>query len=179
VQLLDVVRDMVAMIRETFPKNILTRTELPCTPWLVEGDATQLHQVLMNLCVNSRDAMPEGGILTLSVENAELDAAAVAGHAGVAPGPFVVLGVTDTGCGIDPEYLDKIFDPFFTTKEVGKGTGARPGTALGLVRATAASSRYAATSGSGTQVRVCLPAAPDCSVLGTGCRARAAPRGQE
>ncbi len=178
VQLLDVVRDMVAMIRETFPKNILTRTELPCTPWLVEGDATQLHQVLMNLCVNSRDAMPEGGILTLSVENAELDAAAVAGHAGVAPGPFVVLGVTDTGCGIDPEYLDKIFDPFFTTKEVGKGTGLGLATALGLVRAHGGFFQIRSNSGSGTQVRVCLPAAPDALCSAPAAEPELPPRGQ-
>jgi len=178
VQLLDVVRDMVAMIRETFPKNILTRTELPCTPWLVEGDATQLHQVLMNLCVNSRDAMPEGGILTLSVENAELDAAAVAGHAGVAPGPFVALGVTDTGCGIAPEYLDKIFDPFFTTKEVGKGTGLGLATALGLVRAHGGFFQIRSNSGSGTQVRVYLPALPDARCPSPAAEPELPPSGQ-
>ena len=178
VQLLDVVRDMVAMIRETFPKNILTRSELHCTPWLVEGDATQLHQVLMNLCVNSRDAMPEGGVLTLTVENVELDAAAVAGHGGVVPGPFVVLGVSDTGCGIDPEHLDKIFDPFFTTKEVGKGTGLGLATALGLVRAHGGFFQIRSNSGSGTQVCVYLPASPDAVCPVPAAEPELPPRGQ-
>jgi PAS domain S-box-containing protein len=178
VQLLDVVHEMVVMIRETFPKNILTRTELQGIPWLVEGDATQLHQVLMNLCVNARDAMPEGGILTLTVENVELDAAAVAGHADAAPGPYVMLGVCDTGCGIAPEHLNKIFDPFFTTKAVGKGTGLGLATALGLVRAHGGFFQIRSNSGAGTQARVYLPALLDAPRPASVAEPEVPPRGQ-
>jgi len=160
VQLLHVVRDMITMIRETFPKNILVRTELQADAWAVDGDATQLHQVLMNLCVNARDAMPEGGVLTLALENVELDAAAVAGQPGAAPGPYVMLGVLDTGCGIEPEHLDKVFDPFFTTKEIGKGTGLGLPTALGLIRAHRGFVQIRSQLRSGTQARVYLPASP-------------------
>jgi PAS domain S-box-containing protein len=160
VQLLHVVRDMVAIIRETFPKNLVTRTDLHSEPWLVAADATQLHQVLMNLCVNSRDAMPTGGTLTIALENVELDEAAVAGHPGAAPGPYVLLGVFDTGQGIAPEHLDKVFDPFFTTKEVGKGTGLGLATTLGIVLAHHGFVDVRSQPGVGTQVRVYLPASP-------------------
>ena len=178
VQLLHVVRDMVAMIRETFPKNILTRTELQPAAWPVEGDATQLHQVLMNLCVNARDAMPDGGILTLSLENVELDAAAVAGHTEAAPGPHIVLGVFDTGCGIAPEHLDKVFDPFFTTKEIGKGTGLGLPTVLGLVRAHRGFVQIRSLPGSGTQARVYLPASPSAKAVQPPPDLELPPRGQ-
>ena len=164
VQLRHIVRDMVAIIRETFPKNILTRIDLPPAPWLVEADATQLHQVLMNLCVNSRDAMPEGGTLTIAIENAELDAAAVTGYPGAAPGPHVILGVFDTGAGIAPAHLDKVFDPFFTTKEVGKGTGLGLATVLGIIRAHHGLVHVTSKPGAGTQVRVYLPASPSALV---------------
>jgi two-component system, cell cycle sensor histidine kinase and response regulator CckA len=158
VQLGHIVRDMVAMIRETFPKNIVTCTEICSELRLVDGDATQLHQVLMNLCVNSRDAMPDGGTLTIALENVDLDAAAVAGHPGAAPGPHVLLGVFDTGNGIEAANLDKIFDPFFTTKEVGKGTGLGLPTTIGLVRTHHGLIQLSSTPGAGTQVRVYLPA---------------------
>jgi PAS domain S-box-containing protein len=96
VQLRGIVGDMASIIRETFPKDIRTSTDLPAEPWPVEGDPTQLHQVLMNLCVNARDAMPEGGGLTIALENVELDAAAVAGHPGASPGPHMMLGACRT-----------------------------------------------------------------------------------
>ncbi|HLP09808.1 MAG TPA: PAS domain S-box protein [Opitutaceae bacterium] len=158
VQLRLIVRDMTAIIRETFPKNILTRTDVHSDPWLVEADPTQLHQVLMNLCVNSRDAMPAGGTLTITLENVELDDAAVACHAGAGPGPHVLLGVFDTGHGIAPEHLDKVFDPFFTTKEVGKGTGLGLATVLGIVRGHRGFIDVRSQPGNGTQVRIYLPA---------------------
>ncbi len=161
VQLRHIVRDMVVIIRETFPKNIATRTDLHSASWLVQADTTQLHQVLMNLCVNSRDAMPDGGTLTISLENVELDHAAVAGHPGAAPGPHVILGVFDTGTGIAPEHLDKVFDPFFSTKAVGKGTGLGLATVLGIIRDHQGFVEIASHPGNGTQVRVYLPAVPD------------------
>ena len=178
VRLAAIVRDMVAIIRETFPKNIVTRTDLPAALWLVAGDATQLHQVLMNLCVNSRDAMPAGGELTLTAENVELDAAAVAGHPDARPGPHVLLAVFDTGAGIAPEHLDKVFDPFFTTKEVGKGTGLGLATALGIVRDHHGFIHVASRPGAGTQVRVYLPAVPAAAPVPPAPETALPPRGR-
>jgi PAS domain S-box-containing protein len=177
VQLRLIVRDMVAIIRETFPKNLVTRTDIHSDPWLVEADATQLHQVLLNLCVNSRDAMPAGGTLTIALENVELDEAAVAGHADSAPGPHVLLGVFDTGHGIAPEHLDKVFDPFFTTKEVGKGTGLGLATVLGIVHGHRGFVEVRSRPGTGTQVRIYLPAAATDAITPPTTTADLPPRG--
>ena len=179
VQLRHIVRDMLAITRETFPKNIETRTDLPTEPWLVQGDATQLHQVLMNLCVNARDAMPEGGTLTIALENVELDADAVAGHDDCAPGPHVLLGIFDTGTGIPPEHHDKVFDPFFTTKEVGKGTGLGLATVLGIVRSHRGFVALHSEPGAGTQMRVYLPAAKTCAVPPAQAEGPLPPRGRD
>jgi PAS domain S-box-containing protein len=133
-QLRHVVRDLEKMLRQTFPKSIVIQSELPSNLWTITGDATQLYQVLMNLCVNARDAMPQGGRLTLAAENVPLDVTRARLYAGARPGPYVLLRVTDNGTGIAPEILDKIFDPFFTTKEAGRGTGLGLSTVLGIVK---------------------------------------------
>ncbi len=178
VQLRLIVREMIAIIGETFPKNIHTRTDIHSDPWPVEADATQLHQVLMNLCVNSRDAMPGGGMLTIALENVELDEAAVAGHADAAPGPHVLLGVFDTGHGIAPEHLDKVFDPFFTTKELGKGTGLGLPTVLGIVNGHRGFVDVRSRPGAGTQVRIYLPAAPGATAPAAAMPEELPPRGR-
>jgi PAS domain S-box-containing protein len=158
VQLRTLVMDMSGIIRETFHKNITTRRETPPDTWLVSGDATQLHQVLMNLCVNARDAMPEGGTLTLKLENQEFDESFARMTPGAQPGRYVCLSVTDTGEGIAPEHLDKIFDPFFTTKELGKGTGLGLSTVLGIVQSHDGFIQVHSQPGRGTQFKVYLPA---------------------
>jgi CheY-like chemotaxis protein len=158
VQLRALVLDMAGIIRETFPKNITVRRETPPETWLVNGDATQLHQVLMNLCVNARDAMPEGGTLTLKLENHELDESFARMTPGARPGRYVCLSVTDTGEGIAPEHLDKIYDPFFTTKELGKGTGLGLSTVLGIVQSHGGFIRVQSQPGRGTQFKAYLPA---------------------
>jgi len=158
VQLRSLVNEMSGIIRETFHKNITTRHETPPDTWLVSGDATQLHQVLMNLCVNARDAMPKGGTLTLKLENQELDESFARMTPGARPGRYVCLSVTDTGQGIAPEHLDKIFDPFFTTKELGKGTGLGLSTVLGIVQSHDGFIQVHSQPGRGTQFRVYLPA---------------------
>ena len=160
VQLRHIVRDMVMIMRETFPKNIVVHSELAADPWLIEADATQLHQVLMNLCVNARDALPAGGTITLGLENTVLSEDFIAGTPGAAAGPHVLLTVADTGTGIAPEHLDKVFDPFFTTKEVGKGTGLGLSTVLGIVRGHHGFVQISSQLGRGTQFRVFLPASP-------------------
>jgi PAS domain S-box-containing protein len=158
VQLRALVTDMSGIIRETFHKNIITRRETPLDTWLVSGDATQLHQVLMNLCVNARDAMPEGGTLTLKLENQEFDESFARMTPGAKPGRYVCLSVTDTGEGIAPEHLDKIYDPFFTTKELGKGTGLGLSMVLGIVQSHGGFIQVHSQPGRGTQFKVYLPA---------------------
>jgi two-component system cell cycle sensor histidine kinase/response regulator CckA len=158
VQLRTLVTDMSGIIRETFHKNITTWREMPPDTWLVSGDETQLHQVLMNLCVNARDAMPEGGTLTLKLENHELDESFARMTPGARPGRYVCLSVTDTGEGIAPEHLDKIYDPFFTTKELGKGTGLGLSTVLGIVQSHGGFIQVHSQPGRGTQFKAYLPA---------------------
>jgi PAS domain S-box-containing protein len=160
VQLTLIVRDMCAIIRETFPKNIVTKTDFPPVVWTVNGNRTQLHQVLMNLCVNARDAMSAGGTLSLVLENVELDEEFAAMTPGINPGPHVLLSVTDTGVGIPPEVLDKIFDPFFTTKDVGRGTGLGLSTVVGIAKSHGGIVRVTSRIGEGTQFRIYLPAVP-------------------
>jgi PAS domain S-box-containing protein len=158
VQLKSLVLDMLNIIRETFPKNIVTAKETPAGTWLVRGDATQLHQILMNLCVNARDAMPKGGKLTLELENVEVNGAVASMNPGACPGRHVALSVTDTGTGISPENLDKIFDPFFTTKEVGQGTGLGLSTVIGIVKSHVGFVQVNSRMGQGTQFKIYLPA---------------------
>ena len=178
VQFLSLVRDMVNIIRETFPKNITTRREAPPDVWLVSGDATQLHQVLLNLCVNARDAMPEGGTLTLELENVQIDETLARMNPGASPGRYVVLSVTDTGTGIPPENLDKVFDPFFTTKELGKGTGLGLSTVIGIVKSHRGFVTLNSKVGRGTQFRVYLPACEAPPDAGPPLKPESLPHGQ-
>jgi two-component system, cell cycle sensor histidine kinase and response regulator CckA len=117
------IREIVKIMEEAFPKSIRIKHHLSEALWATIGDATQLQQVLMNLCVNARDAMPSGGELTIVAENQAVDEIYAGMLRGARAGNFVAVTVTDTGTGIPPEIIDRIFDPFFTTKPVGEGTG--------------------------------------------------------
>ena len=130
----------------------------PTTCGRVSGDPTQLHQVLLNLCVNARDAMPDGGTLFLAAENVTLDAAFAGVNIEAKAGPHVLLKVQDTGTGIPPEILDRIFEPFFTTKDVGKGTGLGLSTSLAIVKSHGGFIRVESEPGAGTTFSVYLPA---------------------
>jgi len=158
VQLPGLVNEMLNIMRETFPKSINLRSVIPAEVWPVRGDQTQLHQVILNLCVNARDAMAGGGDLLLAVENCTVDEAMARANTGAHPGRHVMLRVADTGVGIAPEHLDKIFDPFFTTKEVGQGTGLGLSTVLGIVNSHGGFIQIESIVGSGTQFRIFLPA---------------------
>jgi len=151
--------EMDRIARETFPRSLHIQTVIPKQPWLITGDATQIQQVLMNLWVNARDAMPQGGTLTARVENVTIDAEAVRLHPKAKPGAYVVISVIDTGTGIPPELMDKIFDPFFTTKPVGQGTGLGLPTVLGIVESHGGFLHIDSEVGKGTTFKVYLPAA--------------------
>jgi CheY-like chemotaxis protein len=142
----------------TFPKNIELQTSAAKDLRTVLGDATQLHQVLLNLCVNARDAMPSGGTLTLAAENVEIDATYAREVPEAKPGHYVVWRVTDTGAGIPPEILDRIFEPFFTTKGLDKGTGLGLSTVIGIVKSHGGFVQVYSAPGQGSTFAVYLPA---------------------
>jgi len=158
VQLCHLVKEMHRMLSRTFPRNIEIKTEHRGEIWPVNGNATQLDQILMNFCVNARDAMPEGGSLLISIENVAMTEADCAAHPSLRPGPCVLLTVADTGTGMPAAVREKIFDPFFTTKEHGKGTGLGLSTVFGVVKGHAGGIAVESEEGAGTRFKVWLPA---------------------
>lgn len=156
----DLLREMAGILRGTFPKTVSVEIEAGAELWGVYADPTQLHQVILNLCVNASDAMPGGGRLLLRAENRMLDEQYVAAHHQGQPGPYVVIEVMDEGIGIPPELHTKVFDPFFTTKEVGRGTGLGLSTVLAIVKSHHGFLTLSSEVGKGTGVRVYLPADP-------------------
>ncbi|CAM3005536.1 ATP-binding response regulator [Rariglobus hedericola] len=158
IQVRHIINEVEAIIESTFPKNIRLESSLGADLWPVVSDPTQLNQVLLNLCVNARDAMPDGGCLTLKTSCATLDEQSAAMNPGATAGSYVLIEVADTGCGIPKNILDRIFDPFFTTKELGKGTGLGLSTVLGIVRSHEGFVTVHSEPGEGTTFRVYLPA---------------------
>jgi PAS domain S-box-containing protein len=152
------VKEVIDILKDTLPKSISIRFEVPNDLWLISADATQVHQVLMNLCVNARDAMPQGGEVTIRAENFTLDENYVRTHLEAKPGRYVVVTVGDTGVGMSAEVQARIFEPFFTTKEIGKGTGLGLSTALTIVRSHGGFLNVYSEPRKGTQFTVYLPA---------------------
>jgi len=147
-----------AMIEQTFPKSIQIQSDIPSDLWTIAADVTQLHQVFMNLFVNARDAMPNGGTLSITAMNQQLDAQQVRIHPEANAEAYVVVSVTDTGVGIPSEILNRIFDPFFTTKEIGKGTGLGLSAVLGIVKSHGGFVDVHSEFGKGSTFKVYLPA---------------------
>jgi PAS domain S-box-containing protein len=161
-ELLDIgrlIREMEHIVRQTLPKTITVAAMVPGDLWPVMGNATQLHQVLLNLCINARDAMPEGGQLTLAADNVELSADEAKGIPNAKPGPWVLLLVSDTGTGIAPEVLPRIFEPFFTTKAPGEGTGLGLSTIARIVRNHEGFVSVKSELGAGTSFEIYCPRA--------------------
>jgi two-component system, cell cycle sensor histidine kinase and response regulator CckA len=150
-------RELLDVLKETLPKSIALRFNPSRDLWTVSGDTTQLHQVLLNLCVNARDAMAAGGRLDVSLQNVVVDETYSSMHAGARPGAYVVVEVADTGTGIPAEIRERIFDPFFTTKEVGKGTGLGLSTTQTIVNSHNGFISVQSEVGKGTKFRVYLP----------------------
>ncbi|MBW4623069.1 MAG: response regulator [Cyanosarcina radialis HA8281-LM2] len=153
-----IVLEIRRIFQQTFPKSIEISTDISPDLWTVFGDATQLHQVLLNLCVNARDAMPYGGTLSITGENIWIDENYARLNIDAQPGPYAAITISDTGIGIPKEIIDKIFDPFFTTKEVGKGTGLGLSTVIGIVKSHKGFINVYTEVGKGTSFKVYLPA---------------------
>jgi PAS domain S-box-containing protein len=156
----ELVAEIGEIVGQTFPKNITLTVASQPDLWLLMGDRTQIHQVLLNLCVNARDAMPKGGNLTLRANMMTLNEPMAALPAPAPPGPYIVFEVVDTGCGISTADRERIFDPFFTTKEVGKGTGLGLSTALGIVQSHHGVVIVESELQRGTTFKVFFPASP-------------------
>ena len=178
VELGGLVKELEKLVRETFPKNISVDAFLPGDLWAVRGNPTQLHQVLLNLCVNARDAMPDGGKLSLVADNVELTAAELAQFSANSPDPrFVSLLVSDTGTGMPPEVRAKIFEPFFSTKGEGRGTGIGLSTVMRLVKSHGGFLRVESEPGQGTSFEVFLPRATEARAVEAAAVATELPRG--
>ena len=157
IQLTRLISDLARIINETFPRNIAITSATPSDLWPIKGDPTQIHQVLLNLCINARDAMPEGGTLLIASENREIDDSFAAMVPDAAPGEYAMISIVDNGTGIPPEIIGKIFDPFFTTKEVGKGTGLGLSTVMGIVRSHGGFVTVESAKDCGSTFRLFLP----------------------
>ena len=152
------IKEIVKILRETLPKSIEISFHIPNDLWIISADATQMHQVLMNLCVNARDAMPEGGSISIKAENVLVDENYARMHLEAKPGRFVMITVSDTGPGMSPEIQSRIFEPFFTTKEMTKGTGLGLSTALTIVKSHGGFINVYSELHKGSQFSLYLPA---------------------
>jgi two-component system, cell cycle sensor histidine kinase and response regulator CckA len=152
------IAEIKSFVEQTFPKSIEIVTQVPGDLWSVLGDITQLHQVAMNLCLNARDAMPDGGKLTIAVENLVIDATEAKKNIDAKVGSYVSLSVSDTGCGISLEIMDRIYEPFFTTKEMGRGTGLGLSMVAAIVESHNGFIEIASEPGKGSTFKICLPA---------------------
>lgn len=164
VDLAALLQEVMGIAQQSFPKSIDLFLDLPDTQRtdqalsLVHAVPTQLHQVFMNLCINARDAMPQGGRLTLTAKNVTVDEATAAMNWDVQAGNYVVMTVADTGTGMTPEVRDRMFEPFFTTKPTGQGTGLGLATVLGIVKSHGGFLDVVSEVGRGTQIKVYFPA---------------------
>ena len=158
VQAAHLLKDVEIIIKDTFPKDIRLQFFIPSDIWTIFGDPTQVHQIILNICVNARDAMPDGGSLTIAVENSVLDEQYVAMNSQALPGRYVQISVADSGTGMPPELIERIFEPFFTTKEINKGTGLGLSTVMAIVKSHGGIVNVYSELGKGTTFKIYLPA---------------------
>ncbi|MEZ0295519.1 MAG: response regulator [Candidatus Methylacidiphilales bacterium] len=155
--LLDVVNEIECIVKSTFPKHIQFSAVIADDLWLITSDSTQMHQMFLNLCVNARDAMRDGGTLSIDVRNVTIDAQYAAFRPELTAGNYVRIIVADTGCGIPAEHLNKIFEPFFTTKSLGEGTGLGLATTIVIIKSNEGFIDVKSQPGRGTSFIVHLP----------------------
>jgi len=172
------IKEIVKILRETLPKSVEISYDLPDDLWIISADATQMHQVLMNLCVNARDAMPEGGSISIKAENTFLDESYARMHIEAKAGLFVVITVSDTGPGMPPEIQSRIFEPFFTTKDMTKGTGLGLSTALTIVKSHGGFINVYSEVHKGTQFALYIPALDAPGTVEAGASQMDLPRGK-
>jgi PAS domain S-box-containing protein len=172
------IKDMGRVAQEAFPRNIRVSTDVPINLWNVSGDPTQLHQVLLNLCINARDAMPDGGTLSMVARNETVKDLWSEAGIQIADGDYVVIAVKDTGMGIPPELHERIFEPFFTTKEQGKGTGLGLSTVMGIVKSHHGYLRIKSEPGKGAEFLIYLPAVKDAAPATETKEQAALPQGE-
>lgn len=158
VQVKNIITEIEKILRETFSRLIEIQVEVPEDLWTIDANTTQIHQVLMNLCINARDAMSEEGRLCISAYNIAIDENYVQADSEAKIGNYVVISVSDSGTGIAADMIDKIFDPFFTTKEIGKGTGLGLATVVNIVKNHEGFIKVISQLGEGTEFKIFLPA---------------------
>ena len=161
VQIRHIVKDLVGVLKETLPKSISIKYDVGSSTWLIAADPTQIHQVLMNVCLNARDAMLEGGSLRIGVENVRVDANYARLNPEAEPGNYVQLTVEDTGSGMSADTVKRIFDPFFTSKALGHGTGLGLSTALTIIKSHGGFINVYSEPGQGSRFSISLPAMED------------------
>ncbi len=179
VDLNQVVVGMNKLVQRLIGEDIELRTVGAPDLASVKVDPGQIEQCLMNLVVNARDAMPDGGTLTIETANVDLDPSYLSEHAGMAPGAHVMLAVTDTGCGMDEETLSRVFEPFFTTKEAGKGTGLGLSTVFGIVKQSGGHVWVYSEPGKGTTFKLYFPRVAALERHASGLTPQVRPRGTE
>ncbi|HMM78408.1 MAG TPA: PAS domain S-box protein [Pyrinomonadaceae bacterium] len=157
-QLRHVAKELIQVLRETLPKSIVLKQQVAPDLWMIKADPTQMHQVLMNLCLNASDAMPDGGTLAISLTNEMIDDGYHHMNPEIVPGRYILVEVEDTGHGMSNETIERIFDPFFTTKEIGKGTGLGLSTVLNIVEGHGGILSVKSSVGRGTKFSIFLPA---------------------
>jgi two-component system cell cycle sensor histidine kinase/response regulator CckA len=153
-----IVSEVQKILKETFPKSITVNIKIQKNLWNIKADATQIEQVLLNLCVNSRDAMPKGGSLKIDLENIFIDEQYAKLNINTKSGPYVLLSVSDTGTGMSQEVIDRIFEHFYTTKEFGKGTGLGLATANSIIKSHHGFINVYSEINNGTNFKIYLPA---------------------
>ena len=158
IQIRHTINDLKKFMQEAFSSDIIIEVNVPNDLWPINADPTQIHQVLLNLAVNARDALSHGGTITISAENLTLDENYAAMNLDAKPGQYILVSVTDSGSGIPPEIQEKIFEPFFTTKEPGKGTGLGLATVFSIVKSHGGFIKLYSEIGKGTNFRLYFPA---------------------